>query len=260
MSHQSGSTGCRNAEIRCGNQDFVTVHGISCESWHPMNILVKRFIAESYRKECLGWLLWHSTLKRLTSRSQASLMILWQVCDFFIIPVSLTFDVLEFSSPTLMFLHVLTRTSITYSATSWNVSIANSIGILQSHRDFELVSLNDQKPSFTQLWGCADEKSNVELGIYGTGAHSDYGLITLLATDDVPGLQVLFFNRQYCFVCTYKLAASVLSVLNGCTSWQCVALITTISVKNGHCLLISYAGCVYEYKRHIIMFFWWCCI
>lgn len=153
MSHQSGSTGCRNAEIRCGNQDFVTVHGISCESWHPMNILVKRFIAESYRKECLGWLLWHSTLKRLTSRSQASLMILWQVCDFFIIPVSLTFDVLEFSSPTLMFLHVLTRTSITYSATSWNVSIANSIGILQSHRDFELVSLNDQKPSFTQLWG-----------------------------------------------------------------------------------------------------------
>ncbi|KAK8939541.1 hypothetical protein KSP40_PGU009937 [Platanthera guangdongensis] len=28
------------------------------------------------------------------------------------------------------------------------------------------------------------------MGIYGCGAHSDYGLITLLATDDVVGLQV----------------------------------------------------------------------
>jgi isopenicillin N synthase-like dioxygenase len=37
---------------------------------------------------------------------------------------------------------------------------------------------------------CAEEKSDIGRGIYGTGAHSDYGLLTLLATDDVPGLQV----------------------------------------------------------------------
>lgn len=41
-----------------------------------------------------------------------------------------------------------------------------------------------------RVLGCAAEKSDIGRGIYGTGAHSDYGLLTLLATDDVPGLQV----------------------------------------------------------------------
>ncbi|PKU74923.1 Flavonol synthase/flavanone 3-hydroxylase [Dendrobium catenatum] len=35
-----------------------------------------------------------------------------------------------------------------------------------------------------------DKASNPVKGIYGCGAHSDYGLITLLATDDVVGLQI----------------------------------------------------------------------
>ncbi|KAE7998670.1 hypothetical protein FH972_003189 [Carpinus fangiana] len=34
------------------------------------------------------------------------------------------------------------------------------------------------------------EISDPSKGIYGAGAHSDYGLITLLATDDVVGLQI----------------------------------------------------------------------
>ncbi|CAD5178276.1 unnamed protein product [Musa acuminata subsp. malaccensis] len=32
--------------------------------------------------------------------------------------------------------------------------------------------------------------SNPDKGVFGAGAHSDYGLITLLATDDVAGLQI----------------------------------------------------------------------
>ena len=41
-------------------------------------------------------------------------------------------------------------------------------------------------------WGVRflGEISDPSKGIYGAGAHSDYGLITLLATDDVLGLQV----------------------------------------------------------------------
>lgn len=36
----------------------------------------------------------------------------------------------------------------------------------------------------------SDEKSNIDNGVYGCGAHSDYGFVTLLATDDNPGLQI----------------------------------------------------------------------
>ncbi|XP_061371131.1 2-oxoglutarate-Fe(II) type oxidoreductase hxnY-like [Gastrolobium bilobum] len=35
-----------------------------------------------------------------------------------------------------------------------------------------------------------DQISDPSQGLYGAGAHTDYGLITLLATDDVPGLQI----------------------------------------------------------------------
>eukprot|EP00953_Heterococcus_sp_UTEX-ZZ885_P014682 8301-Heterococcus_DN1.PRE.1 len=35
------------------------------------------------------------------------------------------------------------------------------------------------------------EKSDAAKGILGTGAHSDYGLMTFLVTDATPGLEVL---------------------------------------------------------------------
>jgi isopenicillin N synthase-like dioxygenase len=38
--------------------------------------------------------------------------------------------------------------------------------------------------------GFLDKISDPSKGLYGAGAHSDFGLITLLATDDVLGLQV----------------------------------------------------------------------
>lgn len=43
----------------------------------------------------------------------------------------------------------------------------------------------------SSLFSCREDQiSDPSQGLYGAGAHTDYGLITLLATDDVPGLQV----------------------------------------------------------------------
>ena len=39
------------------------------------------------------------------------------------------------------------------------------------------------------LTGCCEIA--VLQGIFGAGAHSDYGMLTLLKTDDHPGLQIL---------------------------------------------------------------------
>lgn len=33
-------------------------------------------------------------------------------------------------------------------------------------------------------------KSDIQSGVFGAGAHTDYGLITLLSTDENPGLQI----------------------------------------------------------------------
>lgn len=37
---------------------------------------------------------------------------------------------------------------------------------------------------------CEGQISDPSEGLFGAGAHTDFGLITLLATDDIAGLQV----------------------------------------------------------------------
>lgn len=41
----------------------------------------------------------------------------------------------------------------------------------------------------------SDEKSDPSNGIFSCGAHSDYGMITLLLVDSTPGLQILYKNE-----------------------------------------------------------------
>lgn len=49
--------------------------------------------------------------------------------------------------------------------------------------------------SFCYLLGVSDPSK----GIYACGAHSDYGMMTLLATDGVMGLQVIKPNQFFLF-------------------------------------------------------------
>lgn len=44
--------------------------------------------------------------------------------------------------------------------------------------------------STTMMYAAAEQVSAPTDGVFGCGAHSDYGMLTILATDSVPGLQV----------------------------------------------------------------------
>ncbi|KAH7436580.1 hypothetical protein KP509_05G026700 [Ceratopteris richardii] len=55
---------------------------------------------------------------------------------------------------------------------------------------FEKPGVMDSPMAYIRLLHYSGEVSIPEKGIYGAGAHSDYGMITLLATDGVPGLQI----------------------------------------------------------------------
>lgn len=49
-----------------------------------------------------------------------------------------------------------------------------------------------QKPRrYIRMLKYSEKKSNPTSGVYAAGAHSDYGFITLLVTDDQPGLEIL---------------------------------------------------------------------
>jgi len=51
--------------------------------------------------------------------------------------------------------------------------------------------------SFLRPLRYAPVVSSPDEGVFGAGAHSDYGMLTLLATDDVPGLEVLIDGQWH---------------------------------------------------------------
>eukprot|EP01083_Nonionella_stella_P019682 54652_1 len=69
--------------------------------------------------------------------------------------------------------------------------IAMALDLPQNHFDQHF-----QEPmALLRLLHYTNEKSDTNEGIYSCGAHSDYGMVTLLATDDTPGLQI-YYNED----------------------------------------------------------------
>jgi len=72
--------------------------------------------------------------------------------------------------------------------------LALSLGLPSAHSFDEAF----QEPMATlRLLHYSAEPSRPENGIYGCGAHSDYGMITLLLTDDHPGLQIFTKEQRW---------------------------------------------------------------
>lgn len=48
---------------------------------------------------------------------------------------------------------------------------------------------------FLRLLHYNDTISKPKSGVYGAGAHTDYGLFTFLKNDEVPGLEIFYENQ-----------------------------------------------------------------
>ncbi|XP_054786890.1 2-oxoglutarate-Fe(II) type oxidoreductase hxnY-like [Prosopis cineraria] len=79
------------------------------------------------------------------------------------------------------------------------------------------------------------QTSNPSQGLYGAGAHTDYGLITLLATDDVPGLQI----------CKDRDAKPMI--------WEDVAPLKGAFIVNLGDMLERWSNCIFKSTLHRVL-------
>uniref|UniRef100_K3WQT0 Fe2OG dioxygenase domain-containing protein n=1 Tax=Globisporangium ultimum (strain ATCC 200006 / CBS 805.95 / DAOM BR144) TaxID=431595 RepID=K3WQT0_GLOUD len=57
---------------------------------------------------------------------------------------------------------------------------------------FDAEGMFDKPMAALRLLRYGAVKSDIQSGVFGAGAHTDYGLITLLSTDENPGLQIFY--------------------------------------------------------------------
>ncbi|GMF31885.1 unnamed protein product [Phytophthora fragariaefolia] len=71
------------------------------------------------------------------------------------------------------------------------LAVARLLAEAAGHKGgFDAPGMFDKPMAALRLLHYAPEKSDVDRGVLGAGAHTDYGLVTLLATDSSPGLQI----------------------------------------------------------------------
>ena len=93
----------------------------------------------------------------------------------------------------------------------------------------------------------SNEKSDVGKGVYACGAHSDYGMVTILATDDNPGLQI-YHDEQWMDVPPPSLGTFVVNLGDMLERWTNGKFKSTL-----HRVIISSSG---GEERYSIPFFY----
>lgn len=68
---------------------------------------------------------------------------------------------------------------------------------LNLHEDHFDEAFENNPVALLRLLHYTKEKSNPDAGVFGAGAHSDYGMITLLLTDSNPGLEILSNGKEW---------------------------------------------------------------
>ncbi|EQC39073.1 hypothetical protein SDRG_03281 [Saprolegnia diclina VS20] len=89
---------------------------------------------------------------------------------------------------------IMTKYFDAMSALGWHVAqlFAEAAGAPGA---FDGPGMFDRPMAALRLLHYSDHKSDVDGGVFGAGAHSDYGLLTLLSTDDQSGLEIELQGR-----------------------------------------------------------------
>lgn len=117
--------------------------------------------------------------------------------------------------------------------------LAQTLDLPSSHFDKDF----DEPVATLRLLHYAQRQSQPEQGIYACGAHTDYGIITLLLTDEHPGLQI--FHQGQWIDCRPKADAFVVNIGDMLEIWTNGQYKSTL-----HRVLTSA-----DYERYSIPFF-----
>lgn len=86
--------------------------------------------------------------------------------------------------------HTMTRYFTELTATAQRLKRLMALALRAPADSFDKPGMFDDPCIALRLVRYEPTVSRPEAGVYGAGAHTDYGFLTLLATDGVPGLEI----------------------------------------------------------------------
>ncbi|KAL4566257.1 hypothetical protein LXL04_030370 [Taraxacum kok-saghyz] len=119
---------------------------------------------------------------------------------------------------------------------------------------FEKIGASDNPFGFLRLLHYPGEGeiavSDSEV-VYGASAHSDYGMITLLATDGVRGLQAIFHNKHKLLIVVYKSVCK--DKYKQPRTWENVSHVKGTFIVNVGDMMERWTNCLFRSTLHRVM-------